>query len=97
MSDTRNGNQVGKNGRLNFSVASIRDLVVLVLLTASIVGYAQTRASVKELSRVQVRVSVLEALVLNDIADIKSRLTSMGVDLKDTREKVAKIEAAVKK
>ena len=97
MNDTKSGNRVNKNGRLNFSVSSIRDLVVLILLAASIAGYARTRASVREFLAVKERVSVLESLVLNDIADIKEQLRGMGVDLKDTREKVAKIEEAVKK
>lgn len=86
MSDTRrNGNGVSTF----FHSMRFRDWMVLIMALVSIFTFAKTRASVERVHLLETRVSVVEELVKNDIADIKSMISANRDDMKELRRKVS--------
>jgi hypothetical protein len=84
MSDT----EKGSNGAVTF-FRSIRfkDWLIIVMLLASIISFSRTRASVEDLQNLNLRVTVLEELMRNDLADIKLLIIANREDMKELRQR----------
>jgi len=72
-----------------FNSMRFKDWLIVVMLLASIISFTKTRASVNDMHKLDLRVTVLEELVRNDIADIKSMIASNRDDLKELRQKTS--------